>query len=373
MKISVITLHNIKNYGSALQTYATQKILRSYATEVEIINYYRKNALEENIVQSRMKKSKIFSKNFLTKIVGKILIGQSVKKQCKVFNKFLKENINLTKKYSSYEELRDDYPEADIYCTGSDQVWNSDWNEGIDKAFFLDFVPDNKKRIAYAASFGKEKLDDFEIEETRKLLEKYSAISVREDSAVQIVKDLGINNVVQVIDPTLMLTKEEWKGLVQDIKQKNKYILVYQLNTKNPSFDKYVKELSKRKKMPVVRISNTIYQKIKYGKFIYCPTIEQFLSYFANAEYVVTDSFHGTGFSINFNKKFVCIFPQKFSSRLQSILNLTGLEERQVKDFKNFDLIDKNIDYERVNKIIQGEREKAKRFLYNAIKGENND
>ena len=107
----------------------------------------------------------------------------------------------------------------------------------------MDFVPDNKKKIAYAASFGKEKLDDFEIEETRNLLEKYDAISVREDSAVQIIKDLGINNAVQVIDPTLMLNGDEWKKLVCKIKEKSKYILVYQLNTNNPNFDEYVKKL----------------------------------------------------------------------------------------------------------------------------------
>lgn len=373
MKISLITLHNIKNYGSALQTYATQKILKTFVEEVEIINYYRKNTLEDDLVKNRINKSKVFSKNCLTKMVGKILIENSLKKQCEVFNTFLKKYINMTKKYTSYEELKNDYPKADIYCTGSDQVWNSDWNEGIDKAFFLDFVPKDKKRISYASSFGKNKLDDFEIEETKKMLQNYYAISVREDKAVKIINDLGIKNVEQVIDPTLMLTGEEWKELTQDIKYKGKYILVYQLNTNNKKFDEYVKNLSKNKKMPVIRISNVIYQKVKYGKFIYCPKIEEFLSYFANAEYIVTDSFHGTGFSINFNKKFVCIFPEKFSSRLQSILNLTGLEERRVTDFQNFDLVSKEIDYSKVNGIIQKEREKAKSFLSKAIKGEKND
>lgn len=367
MKVGLITLHNVKNYGSVLQTYATQKIFKNLGCEIDVINYSRKELMDENLLENRINTSKIFSKNFLTRIVGRILLGDSVKKQCKVFNEFLNNNINLTQRYNSFEELEKNVPEADIYCTGSDQVWNSDWNKGIQKAFFLEFV-DNKPKISYASSFGKSELDPDEVEITREMLKKYKHISVREKSAVKIIHDLGIQNVEHVLDPTLMLDKEEWSKLGTEIKHKGKYILVYQLNTKNPEFDAYVKGLSKKKKMPIIRVSNVIYQVFKYGKFAYCPTVNEFLTYFLNAEYIVTDSFHATGFSINFNKKFVSIFPKKFSTRLQSILELTGLESRRVKDFNDFSIIDEEIDYERVNKIIEKEREKSMNYLKNAIK-----
>ncbi len=369
MKIDLITLHNVKNYGSALQTYATQYVLKNLGcSEVEVINYSRKDLREEELLKNRIKTSKIFSKNFLTRFIGKITLGPSIKKQCKVFNKFLNDNINLSKKYNSYEELASNPPEADIYCTGSDQVWNSSWNKGIEKAFFLEFVPNNKKRISYAASFGKDKLDDDEIEITKEMLKKYSDISVREKSAVNICSELGISEVKHVLDPTLLLKKEDWSKLKTDIKTKGKYILVYQLNTKNPEFDEYVKKLSKHKKMPIIRVSNVVYQMFKYGKFDYCPTVNQFVSYFLNAEYIVTDSFHATAFSINFNKKFLSIFPKKFSTRLQSILELTGLEERKVTDFTKFDTIDKEINWEKVNRIIDEERKKSTDYLKEAIK-----
>lgn len=369
MKIDLITLHNVKNYGSALQTYATQTIFQNMGLDVEVINYYRKDLIDENIVENRINTSSVFSKNTFTKFLGKIFLEPSVKIQCEKFNDFLTKRINLTeKKYYSNEELKENMPEADIYCTGSDQVWNSDWNNGIEKPFFLDFVSDDKKKISYASSFGKEALDDTEIEITKEMLKKYKNISVREKSAKKIIEEtLGIKDVEHVLDPTLLLNRYEWEKLKTDIKHKGKYILVYQLNSKNPEFDKYVKELSKYKKIPLIRISNVSYQKFKYGKFVYCPTVEEFISYFMNAEYIVTDSFHATAYSINFNKKFLCIFPKKFSTRLQSILDLTNLQNRKVINFNRFDNVDEKINWDNVNRVIEQERKKSMLYLKKAI------
>jgi len=367
MKIELITLHNAKNYGSILQTYATQNIFKNLGCDVEVINYSRESLKDENLVDVLINSSSMFSKNALTKMVGKLFLVPSVKKECKVFNGFLKENINLSKKYENFEELEKNPPIADIYCTGSDQVWNSDWNRGIEKAYFLDFI-NNKKKISYASSIGKDKLLEEEKGITKELLEKYEHISVREQSAVKIIKDLGINDVELVLDPTLMLNKQEWKKLEVKLPIKQKYILVYQLNTKNPEFDEYVKKLSKEKKMPVVRVSVALYQILKYGKFKFCPTVNEFVSYFLNAEYVVTDSFHATAFAINFNKKFVSIFPNKFSTRLQNILDITGLQNRRLTDPNNLKLIDEDINYEEVNKIMENARGKSMEYLKKAIK-----
>ena len=368
MKIDLITLHNVKNYGSVLQTYATQTILQKLNTEVEVINYFRKDNMKENIIEKRLKNSSFFSKNFLAMHIGKLFLTSSINKQVKVFDYFLDNYINLTKPYYSNEELKEDTPKADIYCTGSDQVWNSDWNQGIEKAFYLDFLKKNTPRFAYGASFGKTKIEDGEKEKIIELLKRYKRISVREKSAVDILRNMGFDNAIQVLDPTLLLNKQEWLELKEDIKIKRPYILVYQLNSNNPQFDKYVKKLSKKKKMPVIRISVVNYQILKYGKLAFCPSVNEFLSYFDKAEYIITDSFHATGFSINFNKKFICIFPEKFSTRLQNILDLTGLQERQVKDCEDYSIIDKEIDYKRVNKIIENERKKSIDFLRDTIK-----
>ncbi len=368
MKIDVITLHNVKNYGSALQTYATQKTLEKLGNEVEIINYYRKVDVEETMVKRRIDSSSIFSRNIITKFIGKLFLTTSINKQIEVFHKFLGKYVHLTKKYYSNEELKKNTPKADIYCTGSDQVWNSEWNEEIDRALFLDFLENDVPRFAYASSFGKIELEKKEEEELKKMLIKYKRISVRENSALKILKKMGIDNAIQVLDPTLLLNKKAWKDISEEVKIKKPYILVYQLNSNNPKFDEYVKKLSKKKKMPVLRISNVNYQFFKYGKLVFCPTINEFLSYFDKAAYIVTDSFHATGFAINFNKKFVCIFPQKFSTRLQSILELTNLEERRVNNFNDLTIIDKEIEYEKVNKILDEERKKSINFIEETIK-----
>ena len=135
------------------------------------------------------------------------------------------------------------------------------------------------------------------------------------------------------------------------------------MNSNDKKFDLYVKNVSKKMGVKVIRVSNLEYQKYKYGDFVFCPKVNEFLNYFINADYIITDSFHATGFAINFNKKFVDIFPKAFSTRLQSILEMTGLTERKVVDFEDYELLDKDIDYSKVNKIIDKERDNTLNIL----------
>ena len=127
--------------------------------------------------------------------------------------------------------------------------------------------------------------------------------------------------------------------------------------------DKYVKKLAKSEKMKVVRTSNMIYQIVKYGKFINCPTVEEFLSLFLYADYIVADSFHATAFSINFNKKFLSVLPKKFSTRIQSILELTNLQDRVLTDYDDLTSIERDINWRDVNKIISRNREESIKWL----------
>ena len=169
-----------------------------------------------------------------------------------MFTKFLREYINMTDKtFYSKEEFENIDFDYDVYCTGSDQVWNSEWNEKIEYPLFLSFAPDDKRKIAYAASFGKKELKDNEIEVTRKLLERYDAISLREKSGVEIVESLGIKNSVHVVDPTLLLDGDAWRKLSSNRFKNENYILVYNLN-RNKKIDNYAKSLANKTGLKII-------------------------------------------------------------------------------------------------------------------------
>ncbi len=366
-KIDVITLHRIVNYGSVLQAYATQYILEKLGHEVEFIDYYPERMHMLGMLKRIKNKSERLKKNIFFRMAARIVMFPSYIRRFTVFKNFIKKHLNLTNKvYKTEEELEKDIPEADIYCTGSDQVWNTGWNEKIDDVFFLKFVPENKRCIAYSASFGKSKLENWEKEETKALLQKYSHIAMREKSGVEILENLGIENGIHVLDPTLLLNKEEWKPLISQKYENKKYIFMYNIN-RNKKLDSYAKELAKRKKMPLIYVSYNYHECFKYGHLKCNPKVEDFLSLIANAEYVLTDSFHCTAYSINFNKNLLVAYPEKFSTRLASIVELTGLTNRVIRDYNDFSICEKEIDYEYANKILNEERKKSIDYLKTAI------
>jgi hypothetical protein len=365
LKISVITLHNIKNYGSALQAYATQKKLEQIGVQVELVDYWRKDVLDKNLLKECIISSD-WNKNFFSRLIYKLIKYPSVHKRIQIFNDFLKLYINLTPvKYISSDELVKNPPIADIYCTGSDQVWNSYWNRGIEEPYFLNYIPKGKKCFAYAASFGKERLTQKEQNIIKPLLQKYSAISMREASGVRILKEMGLSS-VQILDPTLVLESSEWKKLMAGRTIRRRYLLIYQLN-KNYEFDHYAQQLARNTGLKLIRLSYDYHHILKTGHLVCCPTVEKWLSLFYYADYILTDSFHGTAFSINFNKQFSVFYPPKFCGRLKSILELTGLENRVVTDINNFSQYNKKIDYKPVNKILAYERQKADSFLRSVL------
>lgn len=306
--------------------------------------------------------------NVMKKGVYACLLYPTFIRQNKVFGRFLKEHLNtLPGVYSTEEDFARLPITSDIYCTGSDQTWNSAWNDGILPPLFLSFVPDNVRKIAYAASFGKSKLDDWEKRDTKDLLKRYYAISVRESSGVNIIKDLGLPEAAHVLDPTLQVNKNFWKRYVGKRKIEQPYVLVYQLNT-NKDFDNYAKEFARRKGLKLVRFCTRIDQVVKCGKPLIVPSVLDFVSAINYADMVITDSFHATAFSINMNTPMICIYPNEFGGRIASILRLTGLESRHLSSYEDFSYVDApQIDFKSVNDILDEEREKGWDFLKQAI------
>lgn len=374
MKVSVITLHTVSNYGSCLQTYATQKLFEQLGLDTEIIDYYRADNLPEYAIEKafnggRMRRYQGVWKRapWLKKLLS-IPMGVIVRRQRRPFDEFRRTYLNLSPRtYRSADELRSDPPVADIYCTGSDQVWNSIWNNGFEEPFYLTFAPDGKKRIAFAASIGRESIDEWEKPLMREALSRYSAISMREVSGVKILKDLGLSDVELVLDPTLMLDRRSWESIAtMPASVAGPYILVYQLN-KNTEMVDYIDSVASKHGLKVVKLSYGIYDVQSSAKNIIAPKVTDFIGLFLNASYVVTDSFHATAYSLNFGIPFTAVAPERFSTRIASILSLTGTEERMLDNANYIDLFDRPIDFTRVESSLVEMRKHGMAFLKRAV------
>ena len=368
-QIAVITRHSVANYGSVLQSFATQSILDKLGFDTKIIDYTRADEKGGNIVKVKLKGNNIgnMNRNIFNKLLYIISQFPNYEYSYRKFKMFRKKLLNQTEEYSSIEELRQKCPKADIYMTGSDQVWGEIGGDIYDSAYFLDFVPNGSNCISYSASFGKEKVSDELIKKLPNLLNKYSDIMVREQSAVDIINKNTTQNAELVLDPTLLLNKEQWEAKAQGKLKYNKYILIYQLH-KNKEFDSYAEKVAKKMELPLIRISPSINSITRSGKFIYMPTPESFLNYLKNATLLLTDSFHGTVFSLIFNKQFIEILPGETSTRVINILELTKLTNRILQDYNDFSLLNKKIDFKDVNKILEEERKKSINKLENALK-----
>lgn len=359
-KVLLITILDNTNYGTYLQALATSVVVRNLGYEVEVIRYIRPCQTPHG------QSMRILRERGLLRWINRCVLHGS--KETWILRdkdyEFLQSFVPVTRQYTSFSELQRDVPEADIYLTGSDQVWNSVYNDGIDRSFYLDFAPAGKKRIAYAASIGMDKIPDEEREDMRSLLQKYAHITVREQAAVSLLSSVGIKSQC-VLDPTLLLTHSQWSDIAEKYPCKfdEPFLLVYsvELKSQNRLIEKYAKEIAEKKGLKIYHVSYSGSRKnpaYPDRHFNYA-TPDVFLNLMLNASFVVISSFHGTAFSINFNKQFLTVAPARFSSRVQSLLEKAGLSSRLVHNnsFSTTGLED--IDYMAINPIIQEEREKS--------------
>lgn len=370
MNIKVITRHGPSNYGSLLQSIATIHVVERLGHQCEIIDYQRKDERGLKGVLSQLSCKKGYG-NPLKKIVY-IAVRYPIEKYAQVkFDRMRKRYLKMSKQCSSHEDLAK--LSADAFMTGSDQVWGPMMNGHYDSAYFLQFAPKQSRKLAYAASFGKTKFDASTVGAYQKMLSSYDKIAVREKSAVEMLDDWGLNNCLgQVLDPTLLLDKNQWANLLikktdfDKYKDKN-YILVYQIHN-DPKLSDYAKRLAKHSGIELLRVSPMLHQVLRGGKFLCCPDLSEFLSLVANASCIVTDSFHGTCFSINFGKQFIEILPNNATgTRNQSILELTGLSDRILCDFNDYSLVGKVIDFGKVNELLEAERRKSLEVIKSMI------
>ncbi len=363
--VALITLHRSANYGSVLQALATQVVLERMGYDVAVVDYYApRNSVPEMLRGLRHKKP-LFEKNPLALLAARAILLPSYLKRRRTFDRFITLNLRLSgRTYRSNEELAQDPPKADLYVTGSDQVWNSEWNGGIDEALFLAFTQEGAPRISFSASFGKAGLDDGEAGRTRELLARYGGITVREDTGVEIVRGLGLD-ATQVLDPTLFMTPEDWRPWVSGRRPRGEYILMYNINHNAP-LDRFVQRLARKTGLPVYYISYQLHDCFKRGRMRCCVPVEDFLSLIAGARYVVCDSFHCAAFSVNFNREFAIVPPKRFGTRLESFMRVVGLEDRIVGE-EDIGIFDRPIDWGSANARLDAERARSLDAVKSAI------
>lgn len=366
-KSLLITMHYVDNYGSVLQTYASQQVLDGLGYDCRVIDYTRSNntlGYEVKAAYSRYRKlSGIYS--FLP--VSALLVARFVAKKLKrkaVFDSFRKKFIKQTHKYNSYNSLVEDCPKADLYVVGSDQVWNHIYNGGFLPEYFLTFAPKNSTKISLSSSIGIDDLSDSDLDKFKKNLQDFSFISVREKSAAEQLAKTGLLKPIFALDPTLLLNADEWKKTLSIDDAVENYVLIYQLNYSEEMVS-YAQRLANENNCKLYIITGQKYKKRGDLKRIALPPVKRFVELIAKAKYVVTDSFHGTAFCINFSKDFFVFYPPRYSTRLESILSLTKTTYRHVESENWRDV--KPINFEEVRNIISEERNKFFIALNNAL------
>ncbi len=365
-KVDIITFQCAHNYGAILQVYALQQTIEKMHKKVEIINYKNKIIERQYKVINVDRKN---LKNFLKSIVSDILFFQKRYKRYQNFEKFIKERLNLTKIYKSEEALKNEPPIADVYITGSDQVWNSNITYGLQDAYTLNFGKKNIKRISYAASIGNSKISDNEKEIYKEKISIINNISVREESGKKALEQIIYSPIEVVLDPTLLLTKKQWENEIKTLTgNKEKYILAYVVE-KDEQYIKIVNNLSEKTGLKIIHFGKTNPGYKNVLKSAYTEGPLEFINYIKNAEYVVATSFHATVFSVIFHKKFFIIPHKKTGSRVTNLLDKLGIENRTFNTLEEFKNIDYNFgtNWDNVEERLGKERKKSLDWLEKSI------
>ena len=349
-----ITVHVGFNFGSKLQAIATSEILKKLGYYPICVNY-----LPPRVTHKRYWKTALYSP---IKFIKKLIFYPIHLRAEHNFDRYLTKYCKLSTPFYACDCYNKSCPKADVYVAGSDQIWNFNHNEGKDIHYFFDGI--EGKKIAFASSVGMTSIPTNYALYMKEQLSQFTAISVREQSAVELLNSIGIK-ATQVLDPTFLLDKEEWKGFASKRLVDSPYVFVYlPYNIKDKELVyRTVRKISKEKCLKVVTYSNYFMHESLADQTICFVNPGDVLSLLIHADVVVTNSFHGTAFSINLNKQFWTYMPTSYSTRITSILDLCGLScrllEKQISDVQ----INEVIDFNHTNVVLQHERQKSFDFL----------
>ena len=371
--IGIITIHKINNYGSVFQAYALQQVCENLGYRAEIIDYNFPN------VQHSDNKYAVVEDMLPTEPKWiKLLFAKDLLQQHKGIAQFVAKYQHLSQQmYHSPEELRVAPPHYDVYITGSDQLWSPRHCNG-DPAFMLHFAPNEALKISYAASIGAKDIPEELRPIYKELLGRYRHIGVRENSGVEVIDRVVGKQAITVLDPTLLLNRDEWNKIASPKRQvKKKYILCYFLNYSFNAFP-YVDDLAEYMQQQtgyeIVRVARPPHKlKCKHTHYRVGASPEEFLALVRDAEMILTTSFHGTAFAVNYGKPVFTVVQDRNAgdSRQVSLMSNLGLDAQVLSITESFPSKDRffyNVEQEQSR--LEQLRQNSKQYLINALQDE---
>lgn len=350
-RIGIITIHSDLNYGAFLQAFGLTTFLRNKGYDAKIIDYRK--------IPNHPREYK-FPKNIAYKLYNLPRLLR--------YRSFISHVVSHVR-YNSLEELYNFKEPIEVLISGSDQIWNPLCG-GLNKlnpAYYLAFASKDKyKKIAYGSSVGSYVFNAEEQKQVKEWLDEYSHLSTRESAGSQQLESFIGRPVKVVLDPSLLLSKDEWFKYASSLVIKDKYVLVYYIDELDEVVD-YARKVADNNGWKVTLITNMAKKHPKVDINVPHCGPAQFLSLFANAQYVVTNSFHGTAFSINFNKDFISVIKRNSPQRAQTLLNNVELPDRLLTDVSQINSLSAHVDYTPVNKKLNVLREDSINYLLNAI------
>lgn len=370
--VGIITYHHYYNYGTMLQALALQEKVEQLGYHAELIDFKQDNSLSKfEMLKLRIKRMPVYIKeNKKYRVLADS--REKIKEKNELFEQFYKAYLHVgKKKYTTTQQLMENPPVYDGYVVGSDQTWNP-FVANAPEAFFLPFVENKSEKGSYGPSLAVKSLSDEKEKEYRKKLSSFSFLSCREQDGAQLLSRITQKEVKCVLDPTLLLSAKEWGKYCEYEIPKEPYILVYFLGEKS-EHRRAVEKIQKLTNWKIISLpaaylemENNDYKKVWGGP-------KEFLSLIRGAALICTDSFHGTMFSINFQRNFFSFCKSSDSeessenSRLYSALNIFGLSNRIIHNMDNLTAEDISIDYKNVIPILEEQRRYSIEYLENML------
>jgi len=362
LKIGILTFPNSISYGATLQMYALYRSVEKLGYDTEIINYFNAYMKAENHVGDSVHSFSKMAKKFAKKLMHYKLYSNFKRFESCSFNMFPK------RAFSDKKILNEVGKRYDAVICGSDQVWNPEITDG-DLSYFLDFCCDKTKRISYAPSFGVDTLSEQFGIRVGKELEQFDSISVREQEGAEIVKCFSNRSAEIVSDPTFLLDRSDWESIEKEYDStKKEYILYYAVHQSDELFKK-AKSFSKRTGIKLVVVGGNRIKNLKNNdpllEYAIDISPQEWLYLIHHAKYVITNSFHGTAFSLIYQKDFFVGYVKNTNSRLSQIIRTTVMESRILGC--GDEIIAKKADFTFAESAINQLRESSYRFLKNAL------